>query len=1734
MKTKRILAWFLCAVMMLTLMPAVVFAETTEIVQIEKSNGILSDKYASLSAAVAAAVSGDTLRLLENDTTKQKVTIDKSLTIELDGHSLTDTSLKVSGSDVTVSINDSVGGAKINQNHYTGFKWEGDISVLTRCSSTVFVTGGSTLKINGVTGTDENSGTIIYDCAADDEYTLVKAVFVDESTLEINGGTFVAVADSGRNSLFVYNGNVTVNDGYFYQAVSLYTVPSAQYPFVVKKCTINGGVWVEERGNFLAIDDIKAIFTLAQGSSVTDDSDDEFIKIKDESELATETWLNTAGNNLYVGGVQVTAANSENIAGDGITSGTAYFKVEDSIPTLYLNGVTIKDGYKIEDYCYINKELGTDYMYKIYGIYYVPASEDKLKIKFSGENVIKAEQVTDEKHKAAWIYGIIAKDNCKVLMFEGNENASIKIPSIKDAISANSGGVSINGGTYTITTDYGEDNISGYGIYADGTVEIDNAALNITARRNVGIEMHSYESNDKTIIRNSNVTVVGDTTGNGIQGVQSFGDLFIENSIVDVKGDGVGIDMSYGKSITISGENTVVSVKSIGEADDWILNDAAILTSAKIDYDTHESTMPDFTLNDGLAVTTPDAGRIDVVNNDYKTVVKTYNSYAREVVIKTPIEHCICGKENCTVHTGTIKHVADNSLNLVSGIKDGATVTSGNYYLSDDLEISDEKQLPVSGTVNICLNGHKLEANIIPAENAVLNICDCESSGTAGQITNSSGHVIAFRNNGSTVNIYGGTFETTYNTNTIIDFEGYSGNTLNLYGGTVKYEAADTNTAIGSRTLTVNLYGGKVVTGKSNGIVVLNGKVNLLGNTKISVPSDYNSIKVYKKELIDAAGYTGGNISILCDGLSDGDIVVKNVIDETADKFTLSGSDSSHVLKRAGNDLVYSAIYTVSFDANGGSGTMASVPVISGEYELPECNFTAPAEKRFTAWNVGGTEYAAGDTVNISKDTTILAVWGDIEKNTVTVDETAQEFGYDGNIKNFTVSANVTDGFTVKYQKDGSDIDSPTDAGTYDVIITRDADSTYYSYSKTIPNGIKINPKDISGAVCGGFEPMTYDGTVQTPQATVTIDGFTVTGVWSDVTNVADKTTFTANGNFTGTIEQQTTGMAKAEAGISTAPTIKFGLKYDKTEQVLIVGGEANGGVLKYSIDNKATWSEELPKGINAGQYEVHFKVFGDDNHTDSYGNLLRVSIEKANVAVPSVASKVYTGNLQTADISDNDYYTVSENGGGIQSGIYDVKITLKDNNNCYWDEKAEDVSEIVLDFYITKAENEWTTEPSIADRTYGETPNVPSYAAKFGEVTVEYKKADEEDSAYTSTVPVNVGNYKVRFRVAATDDFGGLSKVIDLTVAKAQRLAPETPTVVKETVDGKLVGKIIGVDSTMEYKKDGESEYIAIDGNEIANLPSGTYKVRYKKTENYLAGADKTMEIVTDEMITVTFDSNGGSVVESKTCKYNQTITEPEAEPTKDGYEFVGWFADSKCTTEWNFDTDKFTENKTLYAKWVQGTVSKEEGQIDKVTADGLNDIAKKEKTDISLIVQVQETSKDKAEQTAIKSVKNAPKNFGFYDINLKKSTGGTIAEASSVIEIRLPYNFTKKKNVKVYRYHDGNAQELTALTERVSVKPFTDGTCFVDTKNGYIYIYSSKFSTYAVAYDTVSSSSGGSGGRHTTYYTVSFETNGAGSVDSQTIIENGIVNKPNEPTKDGYVFDGWYLSKSMLLKQK
>lgn len=68
--------------------------------------------------------------------------------------------------------------------------------------------------------------------------------------------------------------------------------------------------------------------------------------------------------------------------------------------------------------------------------------------------------------------------------------------------------------------------------------------------------------------------------------------------------------------------------------------------------------------------------------------------------------------------------------------------------------------------------------------------------------------------------------------------------------------------------------------------------------------------------------------------------------------------------------------YTVSFNANGGTGTMANVTGVSGSYTLPECTFTAPEGQQFKGWATSANgEVISGTSINVTANTTLYAIW---------------------------------------------------------------------------------------------------------------------------------------------------------------------------------------------------------------------------------------------------------------------------------------------------------------------------------------------------------------------------------------------------------------------------------------------------------------------------------------------------------------------------------------------------------------------------------------------------------------------------------------------------------------------------------------------------------------------------------------------------------------------------------------
>ena len=84
--------------------------------------------------------------------------------------------------------------------------------------------------------------------------------------------------------------------------------------------------------------------------------------------------------------------------------------------------------------------------------------------------------------------------------------------------------------------------------------------------------------------------------------------------------------------------------------------------------------------------------------------------------------------------------------------------------------------------------------------------------------------------------------------------------------------------------------------------------------------------------------------------------------------------------------------------------------------------------------------------------------------------------------------------------------------------------------------------------------------------------------------------------------------------------------------------------------------------------------------------------------------------------------------------------------------------------------------------------------------------------------------------------------------------------------------------------------------------------------------------KVVESQRFTITFNSNGGSNVESQKVFPNEKVTKPE-NPTKepDGfttYNFEGWYTDEACSEEYNFESE-VTKDIILYAKWNSKTAS-------------------------------------------------------------------------------------------------------------------------------------------------------------------------------------------------------------------
>ena len=171
----------------------------------------------------------------------------------------------------------------------------------------------------------------------------------------------------------------------------------------------------------------------------------------------------------------------------------------------------------------------------------------------------------------------------------------------------------------------------------------------------------------------------------------------------------------------------------------------------------------------------------------------------------------------------------------------------------------------------------------------------------------------------------------------------------------------------------------------------------------------------------DRASAAAGEIIILTATPNEGyhfkqwQVVKPEVLTITENRFTMpAGSVEIQALFE--EDTPEPTTCTVTFAANGGSGTMEPATVEAGSrYLLPACTFTAPEGKEFDAWEIDGVKYDAGAYYTVMKATEVKALWKDIDDTPKPPAPTEFTVTFDGNGGKPDVPSMETSGGTLPF-----------------------------------------------------------------------------------------------------------------------------------------------------------------------------------------------------------------------------------------------------------------------------------------------------------------------------------------------------------------------------------------------------------------------------------------------------------------------------------------------------------------------------------------------------------------------------------------------------------------------------------------------------------------------------------------------------------------------------------------------
>ncbi len=421
------------------------------------------------------------------------------------------------------------------------------------------------------------------------------------------------------------------------------------------------------------------------------------------------------------------------------------------------------------------------------------------------------------------------------------------------------------------------------------------------------------------------------------------------------------------------------------------------------------------------------------------------------------------------------------------------------------------------------------------------------------------------------------------------------------------------------------------------------------------------------------------------------------------------------------------------------------------------------------------TAHAVGRELFGSKNDAadITATYGYKEDLTFNLDELmAYQTGTDGKGK-FTYSI-ATDEKGTNARISDSELKVPSlDAGDYTITVKATETTPQYSLMSigdygtddvTLTVNVKIAKADPTVNV--EAEDLTYNGGMQNLLSGTTSGGTlkyssSEDGEYTDTVpqgkeagdyEVWYKVEGDKNFNGTEARKAENVNIKKATPEV-TAPKPNT-LVYDDTEQPLVQKGETSGGEMQYSLDDNV-YSTDIPKGKDAMDYTVYYKVVGDSNYNDVEADSITVTIAKSNpilTAAPAAKTDlVYTGGaleLVTAGTASGGKVMYSKD--NIEYS-YDIPTATDADTYTVWykvegDKNHNDLAPVsITDITVEKADPEAIVTAN--DMTYnGEEQDLVTATVTGGKLLY----SSTREGAYTETLPhaKEANEYEIWYKV--------------------------------------------------------------------------------------------------------------------------------------------------------------------------------------------------------------------------------------------------------------------------------------------------------------------------------------------------------------------------------------------------